>query len=291
MVWLTIWLGSGVIAALAASSRGRFAAGWFLLGLLFGPLAVFAVLVMGPLPSAAGEIRQRIAGEPRRPTRMRPCPHCFGEIDARATACRHCARDVTPLLPVASARPAGGNSRGTQPSEEFPSQGSPGFDAAGIFVLVISIFLVIIGGALWHFWSNGGTSATGTPEMTQAVSGNWSPGAGQGIPESTSVKDIRWDRIGYTRSGMPNAGTFFVVIHAKGVPPDRAKADCLRIGRALCSGKRVCFVHFWEDAQKAANHLPMTDVQLAAEVATYNKSAANDRLVCDDYGSPGERCQ
>ncbi len=33
---------------------------------------------------------------PPPPPTMRPCPHCFMEIDARATVCGHCRRDVEP---------------------------------------------------------------------------------------------------------------------------------------------------------------------------------------------------
>lgn len=48
MVFLFIWVAFAVVSALAAGSRGRSFLGWFVLGFLFGPFALVAVLVMAP---------------------------------------------------------------------------------------------------------------------------------------------------------------------------------------------------------------------------------------------------
>lgn len=54
MLWLMIWLGFGIVYALAANSRGRSGFLWFILGVLFGPFALIAVLVMGRVEAAGG---------------------------------------------------------------------------------------------------------------------------------------------------------------------------------------------------------------------------------------------
>ncbi len=83
-----------------------------------------------------------------------------------------------------------------------------------------------------------------------------------------------------------------MVVDVEGTPGDVAKQSCLNIGRNLCGGKTVCFVHFWADRSKAASSIPMTDAQAPAQIASYNKNvnSGNDALVCHPFGSPGERC-
>ena len=46
MELLLIWVMFAVVTAVAANARGRSALGWGLLGFLFGPFALIAVLVM-----------------------------------------------------------------------------------------------------------------------------------------------------------------------------------------------------------------------------------------------------
>lgn len=75
------------IGAEIAQRKGRSFWGFFLLG-LFAPIIGIAVaLIISPIrPSAA----------------TRECPHCFSLIDARATICSHCQRDL-PAAPSAEA--------------------------------------------------------------------------------------------------------------------------------------------------------------------------------------------
>ena len=55
MLWLMIWIAFGIVCALAAKPRGRNPAVWFFLGVLFGPFALVAVLVMPAVSSAQME--------------------------------------------------------------------------------------------------------------------------------------------------------------------------------------------------------------------------------------------
>lgn len=45
-----IWIAFGIVCALAAPPRGRNPWGWLALGILFGPFAIVALLVMEKLP-------------------------------------------------------------------------------------------------------------------------------------------------------------------------------------------------------------------------------------------------
>jgi hypothetical protein len=46
MTFLWIWIGFGIVTALAAAARGRNALGWFCIGCIGGVFALIAVLVM-----------------------------------------------------------------------------------------------------------------------------------------------------------------------------------------------------------------------------------------------------
>lgn len=46
MLWILLWIAFGIVTALAAGSRARNPLAWFALGVLFGPFALVAVLVM-----------------------------------------------------------------------------------------------------------------------------------------------------------------------------------------------------------------------------------------------------
>lgn len=91
MEWVLLWLISAVVAAAVASSKGRSAFGWFLLGCL---ISVFAVLFVAVLPSKKGT--QLVGGEVvTHETHVR-CPSCKGFVHREATRCMHCRE---PLLP------------------------------------------------------------------------------------------------------------------------------------------------------------------------------------------------
>lgn len=80
MEWLLMfWVGSLVLAPLAASGRGRSAFVWFALALIFGPLALLAVLVMGSATRAASPTDGRYK-----------CPQCAELVMLEAKVCKHC---------------------------------------------------------------------------------------------------------------------------------------------------------------------------------------------------------
>lgn len=92
-----------VISALAASSRGRSGVGWFFLGLVFGPFALLAVLVMARIEPAAAPRPASRAG-----TGDRTGPY----------------RDLTPL-PPGPARQHPQKSQFARDLDTRPADGSP----------------------------------------------------------------------------------------------------------------------------------------------------------------------
>jgi hypothetical protein len=85
-----VWLLFAVVVAIAANARGRGPAGWALLGLLFGPFALVAVLVM-----------------PRNLSRTHTsCPACAEPVRREAVVCYHCGAKLTPAAALAIATPS-----------------------------------------------------------------------------------------------------------------------------------------------------------------------------------------
>lgn len=87
MEWIFIFLCFAVVTALAASSKGRSAAGWFVLGFLFSLFALIAVLVM---PSIKREQPTASNSAPPTDNTHRPCPDCAEPILLAAKVCKHC---------------------------------------------------------------------------------------------------------------------------------------------------------------------------------------------------------
>lgn len=85
VVAFCVYMVSAAFSLSAARSKGRSPAGWFMLGLIFGPLAFILVLVLGETPASA-ESKRLARGE------IRKCKHCAEFIKAEATLCKHCAQ-------------------------------------------------------------------------------------------------------------------------------------------------------------------------------------------------------
>ncbi len=112
MMFVVVWIGFAVLTAIAASSRGRSGAGWFLLGLIFGVFALVAVLVMPRVSAVPVDPLAPIPGETRKRTELRlaaeaaragaaseaddtmACPRCAETIKKAAKICRFCQLDL-----------------------------------------------------------------------------------------------------------------------------------------------------------------------------------------------------
>ena len=95
-VILIVWGVCGVLAAVIASAKHRSAFGWFLIGVLFGPLGVLAALIVGdgdPIPKGMRKV---------------VCPHCFArqavDLSASQYECWQCKRSVA-TTPIGPRRP------------------------------------------------------------------------------------------------------------------------------------------------------------------------------------------
>src|SRR5665213_1862846 len=88
VVALVIWLLFGIISASVASGKGQSGCLGFALGVLFGPIGLIIVLVMGSnVPSSV-----RNADVIQGPSRV--CPYCQSYIPVSASVCRFCQREV-----------------------------------------------------------------------------------------------------------------------------------------------------------------------------------------------------
>lgn len=71
------WLIIGVVCAVIAIGKGRSGFGWFILGCIFGPLALLCAAVM------SRESRQDERA-------LKTCPHCAEKVQLQAILCKHC---------------------------------------------------------------------------------------------------------------------------------------------------------------------------------------------------------
>lgn len=78
------WVLSGIVAALIGSSKGGSGFGWFILGLLFGPLAWLFAAIKSPANTEASTSSHE----------LRKCPYCAELIKYEATVCKHCKSNV-----------------------------------------------------------------------------------------------------------------------------------------------------------------------------------------------------
>jgi len=87
MEFLAIWLVCGLIAAVIASNKGRSGCGWFLVGVLLGPLGFILALVVSGDEKKTEE-RDIQSGAKKK------CPYCAELVRKEAVICKHCGRDL-----------------------------------------------------------------------------------------------------------------------------------------------------------------------------------------------------
>lgn len=76
------WIVMGVLCALIALAKRRSGLGWFLLGCLFGPLALLFAAAMSAAPRAQGEPAHT----------LKTCPDCAETVKIQAVVCKHCGQ-------------------------------------------------------------------------------------------------------------------------------------------------------------------------------------------------------
>ena len=92
MELLVLWILCGVVSAVIAVNKGNSGCGWFLLGVLLGPIGLVLSLVVQGKPALVEE-RRLASGESRR------CPACAELVRREAVKCRFCGGELAPLVP------------------------------------------------------------------------------------------------------------------------------------------------------------------------------------------------
>ena len=95
VLFVVYGMASGAFCAYLASEKGRDGACWFFLGLLFGIIALLALVGLPRRGSPDDVIPgqgQAISSQLRLPRQL--CPHCVKEVSDSGTFCLHCHRNL-----------------------------------------------------------------------------------------------------------------------------------------------------------------------------------------------------
>ncbi|PAU60959.1 hypothetical protein BZL41_14675 [Pseudomonas sp. PIC25] len=89
MGFVVFWLLMGVICAIVALAKGRSAIGWFLLGCLFGPLALLFAAAMSAAPKHLPTQQAHT---------LKTCPYCAEQVQRQAVVCKHCGKGIGDII-------------------------------------------------------------------------------------------------------------------------------------------------------------------------------------------------
>jgi hypothetical protein len=87
---ILIWLGMGIIAGVIGSNRGDNGCGWFILGVLLGPIGILLAFF------AKGKDQREIEKARKgRSKKMKICPKCAEPVQKMASVCKHCGHEFS----------------------------------------------------------------------------------------------------------------------------------------------------------------------------------------------------
>lgn len=98
MLYISLWLIFGLLAAVVYKNKGRNPVGAFIVGLLLGPIGVLLAMLSSTNPKGI-EARQLANGASKK------CPSCAEVIKIDAQVCKHCGHKFTPDAPRVAAAP------------------------------------------------------------------------------------------------------------------------------------------------------------------------------------------